>query len=347
MAQPNPAADRSPEAAGDVHELRVGRRAMACLFEIVFNAGEYPDATPIAVEALDLVDRIEERLTVYRGHGEVMGINERAAREPVRVGADLMQLLQRARELYDLTGGGFDIASGRLVRTWGFLAGRGATPTDAVLAEALARSGMDHVELDPAASTVRLRRDGVEINLGSIGKGWAVDLAVELLARRGIGHVLVHGGQSSVRALGNRRSAIAQAGWPVGLQHPLRPGVRLAHFRLRNAALGTSGSGTRFFVEEGRRIGHILDPRSGRPAEGVLSATVVAPTAADADALATAAYVLGADELGRIAAPGGPVGAILVEPAASRAAVRVVRANLGEEVCRIEPIPGVEIVDRD
>jgi len=126
------------------------------------------------------------------------------------------------------------------------------------------------------------------------------------------------------------------------MRHPLRPGRRLATVQLDHRALGTSGSGTQFFIDRGRRLGHILDPRTGMPAEGVLSATVIAPTAAEADSLSTALYVLGPAGLSRVAPPGGAVGAILVVPGESAGAVRVLTANLADEIFAIEPGEGVE-----
>jgi len=338
-------ATQAGSAGGDVHELRVARRAMACLFEVIFNAGEHPEATEWAVEALDLVEQIEDRLTVYRESSELIRLNAAAARGAAHVAPDLMRLLQRARELHDWTDGAVDVAAGRLVRAWGFLARQGRTPSSDLLAEARARSGMSLVEFDDQASRIRFQRTGVELNLGSIGKGWAVDRAVELLRRRGAASFFVHGGQSSVRVAGHRRcSDGTQQGWPVGLRHPLLPNRRLATFHLRDQALGTSGSGTQFFVENGRKLGHILDPRSGTPAEGVLSATVVADAAADADALATAVYVLGEVGLTRLAADHGVRG-LLVLPASRGGRLRVLRANLAASACRIAEDAGVELVD--
>jgi len=132
-------------------------------------------------------------------------------------------------------------------------------------------------------------------------------------------------------------------GWRVGVRHPLRPGKRLATITLEDQALGTSGSGTQFFIDRGRKLGHILDPRTGVPAEGVLSATVIAPEAADADALSTALYVLGPSGLSRIAPPGGPVGGIVVVPGSTAGSVRVITANLAADACAIEPGDGVEV----
>jgi thiamine biosynthesis lipoprotein len=331
------------QGENDVHTIVVGRDAMACRFEILFNAGEVPDATAIAVDCLDLVDEIENRITVYRDTSELARLNATAADGWQQVEADFFSLLLVARDLHERTGGAFDMAAGSLVRIWGFLRRQGRTPTPEELAQARAAAGMQWVELDTAGSRVRFTRPGVELNPGAIGKGWAIDRVMEKLRERKVASALVHGGASSVRAIGAQ--GIARPGrqaWPVGVRHPLRPGRRLATVQLDDKALGTSGSGTQFFIERGRRLGHILDPRTGVPAEGVLSATVVAPTAAEADSLSTALYVLGPAGLPQVAPQGGAVGAILVVPGAAAGAVRVLTANLDEETLVIEPGEGVE-----
>lgn len=328
----------------DLHTLVVGRDAMACRFEVCLNAGETADGTALAVEALDIVDEIEGALSVYRDSSELTRLNATAAGGWQAVSEDVFGLLVRARELHDLTDGAFDVASGALVRAWGFLERAGRVPDAATLAAARERSGMRLVELDPDGRRVRFARPGVELNPGAIGKGWAVDRAVDRLATAGVRSALVHGGQSSVRARGVHGPDLpGRRGWPVGLRDPLRPGRRLATIALADRALGTSGSGTQFFVDRGRRLGHILDPRTGRPAAGVVSATVLAPTAADADALATALYVLGPAGLDRIAPAGGDVGALLVVPAASPGAVRLVVANVAEADVAVEAA-GIEVV---
>lgn len=334
-----------PAVLPELHTLVVGREAMACQFEIVFNAGEVPDATERAVEALDLVEEIEARITVYRDTSEISRVNASAAADWQAVSPDVFALLTRARELFDQTEGAFDAAAGSLVRVWGFLRRQGRTPTDQELAAARAAAGMQWVELDPERCRVRFSRPGVEFNLGAIGKGWALDQVIDQLTAAGVASALVHGGSSSVRALGTQGPDLpGRQGWRVGMRHPLRPGRRLATVRLTNASLGTSGSGTQFFLDRGRRLGHILDPRTGLPAEGVLSATVIAPTAATADALSTALYVLGPAGLQRIAPAGGPVAAWLVVPARQAGAVRLLTANVDPEGWELEPAEGVEVV---
>jgi FAD:protein FMN transferase len=327
---------------GDLHTIVVGREAMGCRFEVVFNAGELAEATELGCGALDLVDEIESRISVYRGSSELAAINA-AAGEWVAVSPDTLALLALARSLHEATAGGFDLAAGPLVRAWGFLRRQGRTPSDADLAAAVAVSGTRWLEVDPAGGRARLAVAGAELNPGAIGKGWAIDRAVDWLRAEGVASVLVHGGQSSVRASGTQGPALpGRSGWRVGLRHPLRPGRRLATIALADRALGTSGSGTQFFIERGRRLGHILDPRTGRPAEGVISATVLAETAAEADALATAVYVLGEEGLERIAPAGGPTAAVLVL-AGGPGGLRVVVANLTPAAIVIDPEPGLTV----
>ena len=133
------------QGENDVHTLVVGREAMACRFEIVFNAGEVPDATAIAVDCLDLVDEIENRITVYRDTSELARLNAMAADGWQPVDADLFSLLLVARDLHERTGGAFDMAAGSLVRIWGFLRRQGRTPTAEELTQARAAAGMQWV----------------------------------------------------------------------------------------------------------------------------------------------------------------------------------------------------------
>jgi len=292
VARPASAAARG-EAA---YLLQVGRTAMACEFQVFLNAGQHSGATEAALEALDLVDVFEQQMTVYRESSEISDINRRSADTEVVVESRLFDLLQRALELHRTTDGAFDITAGPLARVWGFHRRAGRLPTDDELAVARRTVGSHWLRLDPIHSTVRFLQPGVEINLGAIGKGYALDRCAELLEDRGVGNFLIHGGHSSVLARGTRQDATAdRPGWSIALRHPLRYEPRLAEIWLDNRAAATSGSGNQFFHFQGRRYGHVIDPRTGRPADRVLSSTVIAPDAASADALATAFFVMGLD----------------------------------------------------
>src|SRR5262249_22047662 len=163
----------------------------------------------------------------------------------------------------------------------------------------------------PDRRTVRYRCPGLEINLGSIGKGYALDRAAAVLRDEyGTASALLHGGHSSVYAIGTEPGD--GRGWAVGLRHPWDPERRLALVRLRDRALGTSAATFQHLEYNGRKLGHVLDPRTGWPAEGMASATAVAPTGAEADALATAFYVLGVEAARGYCAAHPEVGAVLL-----------------------------------
>jgi thiamine biosynthesis lipoprotein len=173
--------------------------------------------------------------------------------------------------------------------------------------------GFEKVELDPKARRVRFLASGVGLNFGGIGKGYALDLVAGLLRERGVGRALLSAGGSSVLAFGGG------AGFPVDITSPRRAGA-IGRLRLRDAGLGTSGAGEQYFEVDGRRYGHVIDPRTGWPAEGVLSASVVASSAAEADALSTAFLVAGPELAERYCAAHPNTLALLV-PASEPAAV--------------------------
>jgi thiamine biosynthesis lipoprotein len=282
-----------PPPPADVALFHAGRRAMATLFEVLVPFG-LPQALPAAEDAHDLIDRLEDQMTVYRDDSEVAAINRRAALEPVPVEEGLFGLFESAARTHRETLGAFDVTTGALTKAWGFYKRQGRVPGGAERAEALARTGMRHVELDADRRTIRFLRPGVEINLGSIGKGYALDRVGGLLRQEwGIDSGMVHGGASSVLAVGTPPGD--PRGWAVGVAHPWDAERRLATVRLRNRAVGTSAATYQHFVYHNRRLGHLLDPRTGWPARGTASATVAAPTAAEADALSTAFFILGAD----------------------------------------------------
>jgi thiamine biosynthesis lipoprotein len=262
---------------------------MACQFEVTL-ASEDARWVSAARTALDEVDRIEALLTVFRDTSAVADLNRRASTRPVEVDDSLFELLAHCARLHHETDGAFDITSTPLSRCWGFLHREGRVPLHADIEAARAKVGLEHVVLEPATQHVAYRRDGVELNFGAIGKGYALDRVAAGMRTRGVRHALVSGGRSSLLAIGGR-----SGGWHVDLVSP-RAESPFARVWLRDAALGTSGAGEQFIIADGVRYGHVIDPRTGWPASGVLSASVIASSAATADALSTA-FLVGGPEL--------------------------------------------------
>jgi thiamine biosynthesis lipoprotein len=260
------------------------------------------------------VEALEARLSHYRPDSEISDLNTRAAFEPVLMEWSVFNLLRRCVEFTGNTDGAFDCTAGPLIRCWGFFRGQGKLAEPEAVQEALSVVGSNLLELDPAERTVRFLREGMQVHLGGIGKGYAVDEVVAWLRRMGVEAALVHGGTSTVYALG---APPGQEAWEIGLRDPADPERRLGVVRLRDRALSTSGDYEQFFEVEGRRYSHILDPRTGYPAQGMRSATVTAESATDTDALSTAAFVLGEEAARRLCERYPGTGAVLV-PARGR-----------------------------
>ena len=290
--------------------IHVATRAMACEFAVIMNGGAH-DRTMAVGDVLQLIADIETWLSVYRPHSEISAVNQRAAEERVRVRPPLLELLQTSVRLSEQTDGAFDVAAGAQIQLWHACRAEQRIPSEQERAAAVAASGARQLQLDPQDSSVRFATPGVRLDPGAIGKGYALDEAAAWMEKmEGCpDDFLVHGGHSSLVARGSHEG---QGGWPVGIGNPLFTKKRLGTVLLRNQAMSTSGSNIQFFRHEGRRYGHILDPRSALPVEGMLSVTVFAESAAIADALSTAFFVLGVENAQKCCDNLPNVGVILV-----------------------------------
>lgn len=301
---------RQPPASGPT--VRLATRAMATDFSVILNHGPQSSVeTWFASDALDLIHRLEDQMTVYREHSELIDINRRATSEAVPVEPRLFELLKLARNLSLATNRACDPTAQRLVSLWRQCRAETRLPLEEELQAALALTGSDSVEFDDEQQTVRFQKPGLELNLNCIGKGAAVDRAAEVLLQNDVTNFVIQGGHSSVLARGTHQDL---SGWPVGITNPLFPEERLGTVLLCDRAMGTSGSAVQFFRVQGRRFGHIIDPRTGWPVDHLMSATVLAPTAAEADALSTAFFVLGPAEVEAFCATRPDVAAILIPP---------------------------------
>lgn len=316
------------EPGGSGAIINASRPLMGSYFEVRVGAS-VPGAVDLATRALDVVEDLEAALTVYQDESEVSRLNASAHLGPVPVSAELAAVLGLALEIGRASGGAYDVAAGALSLAWGFTRGPRRVPGSGPLADARARAGAGLVEFDPDARTVRFRAPGVVLNFGSIGKGYAVDRAVDVVRRYWWPtSTLIHGGRSSLYALGSPPDDFGGR-WAVALRDPDHPDDALGTVHLRNRGMATSGSAYQRFEADGRSYGHIIDPRTGAPpTRGPSSVTVLAPTAAEADAWSTAFYLLGPEGSAPILAARPELGAIFVEPPAADRPGRVVPINV-------------------
>jgi len=275
--------------------VAVALDAMATRFEIVLH-GENPVSLRAAgEEALAEVERLEARLSLFRPDSEIARVNARAARKPVRVTPEVYALLDHARRLSDETGGAFDITIAPLMRCWGFHGGSGTVPSPEAIAAARECIGMRLVELDARDFTVRFARDGVMLDLGAIGKGYAVEQAAEILREAGVTSALIHGGTSTAFAIGQPPDAGC---WKVAIDRPAADGGAkssslLTTVELRDEALSVSAVWGRCLEAGGQVYGHEIDPRTGWPANAAVLAAVATGSATESDALSTALITVG------------------------------------------------------
>jgi len=287
--------------------VRLACQAMATRFELVLPGEDAVRLRAAGEEALEEIVQWEAELSLYRPSSEVAKINREAARAPVRVSPPVFELLQQCRELWRLSDGAFDITVAPLVRTWGFMTGQGRVAPPEEVAAAHASVGMAHLELDPDRRTVRFTRPGMMLDLGAVGKGYAVDRAIETLRELGVTRAFLHGGTSSCYGLG-----VAPEGtpWRVAVKAeelfpetdaPSPAEAPLAVATLENAALSVSGVRDKAIRVGGRLLGHVIDPRTGEPVTGAILAAVTGRSTAETDALSTALLVSGAPGMARLA----------------------------------------------
>ena len=282
-------------ASADLQRLESSAQIMGSEFRIACYAPSKKQAAGAITAAFDEVRRVDAFLSHYKPGSELSRVNREAANGAVAISAEFAELLARCQRYTTDSHGAFDIAVGALVDAWGFYKGQGSKPSWFKLWRGRRNSGTQHVGLDLAGRTVRFRRQGLQLDPGGIGKGYAVDQAVSVLRDYGIERALVSSGTSSVFALGSPPEA--PQGWPLDLRSPSALEAVAETLVLRDEAVSTSGSYEKFFEDGGKRYGHILDPRTGRPAEGMDSVSVVAARTLDTEAWSTALFVNGADWL--------------------------------------------------
>jgi len=245
--------------------------------------------------ALAVLRDVDRLMSTYRDDSELSNVNRLAGRQPVAVSAETFALLQKAIEYSRLTDGAFDVSVTPLLDLWKRTAKENRLPTDDELADAIKHVGWRKLTLGGVeARTVRFNDPGMQLNVDAIAKGYAVDRALEALRQGGVAAGLVEIG-GEIACFGRQ--------WVIGIQDPFanenddplsqQPRWRV---RLQNGAAATSGNYRRYMTIAGTKLSHIVDPRTGRPADALPSVTVIASKAVDADALATAVSVMGPEK---------------------------------------------------
>ncbi|MEO8678694.1 MAG: FAD:protein FMN transferase [Vicinamibacterales bacterium] len=279
---------RAAQAGDTPLSSRVHRYLMGTSMTIEVYGGDPKSRADAIDEAFASMVEIDRLMSNYRDDSELAQINAHAAERPIRVSEPMWGVLSAAQLVSQRSGGAFDISVGPLVRLWGFHDKQPHVPTDAELRQVRPLVGYENVVLDAAAHTVAFRRSGVELDLGGIAKGFAVELAGGVLRRRGFAGLIDAGGNQYL--VGH---PIGKSAWQIGIEDPDQTGALLGVLDVDGGAVSTSGGYHNFFVADGKTYGHLLDPRSLQPSTSALSVTIVSPDATLADALSKPAFILG------------------------------------------------------
>jgi thiamine biosynthesis lipoprotein len=283
----------SPPAAAESAIVERSRVSMGSEVHLTAWTADEPAALAAFEAAFDEFDRLDALMSVWKEGSEIERLNAAAGETPVPISRDVLDVLSMARQTSEWTEGKFDVTFGALSGLWKFdhdLDGK--IPARADVLARLPLIDYQKLDVDVAKSTAFLREKGMRVHLGGIGKGYAVDRAVAILRGRGINDFMIQSG-GDLYVAGSR----GDRPWRAGIQDPRGPdGSSFAAMDLTDSAFTTSGDYERFFMKDGRRYHHIIDPDTGQPAGGSRSVTIVARTATLADALDTGIFILGPEK---------------------------------------------------
>jgi thiamine biosynthesis lipoprotein len=265
--------------------------AMGSTYAMALYGDDAQRLKAAAEEAAEEARRLDRMLSNYIAASDWSEMNRNAAQQPVRVSPELFELLSACVNYSRASDGAFDISVGPLMKIWGFYKGTGRLPHRAEIRGAMASVGYRHIILDPVNRTVKFDRTGVELDPGGIGKGYAVDRMADILRRNGITSALISGSASSIYAIGAPPNE--PRGWRISIRNPRDASKTIEDVYLKDESMSTSGNYEKFFYAEGRMWSHIMDPRTGYPAEGVLSVSVIAPRTIDSEAWCKPFYING------------------------------------------------------
>jgi len=234
------------------------------------------------------IKRVENLLSKYKEDSEIAKLNRIGK---LKVSPDTFYVLQKAKEFWQLSDGGFDITVGPLMDLWGFSDKKYYLPKDKEIKQALSRVGFDKIIFNLDDNVVEFKVLGMKIDVGAIAKGYALDCAVKELKEHLIKSCLINAG-GQIYCLGGKFGRA----WNIAVRRPRNNGFR-DYLKLKDRAVATSGDYEQYFINKGKRYAHIFNPKTGYPAgSGVVSVTVIAPDGLTADALSTSIFILGKDK---------------------------------------------------
>ena len=262
---------------------------MGSSFEVIVVAKNKEVADGFILMAKNEISRIENLISSWDSNSETSKINQNAGVKPVKVSKELWDLIERSQKLSQLTSGAFDISYAAVDKIWTFDGGDSELPAESVLKRSVAKIGYKKIRLNQKDQTVFLSQAGMKIGFGAIGKGYAADRAKEILVAAGASGGIINA-SGDMNTWGTHADG---SDWNVAIVNPLNSKKVFSWFSIEQQAVVTSGDYERFTTIAGERYSHIIDPRTGMPAKGILSCTIFAPKAELADALATATFVMG------------------------------------------------------
>ena len=283
----------SVHGAAPLIRHEASHQSMGTIFSLIAYGPSSACLEELACQAFAEIDRLNNQMSHYKAESELSAINHQAWRQSMVVTPELFRLLEDSARYSEETNGAFDITIGPLMKSWGFFRGWGRLPSPLELAQVRKRIGYRHVKLDSAARTVEFDDPGIELDLGAIAKGYAVDRVVEILRAEGVTRALISAGTSSIYALG---APPGKQGWAIAMRHPLDSRKTACLFRLQNLSISVSGDCENFFELGGRIYAHIMDPSSGMPAEDMLMTVVISSSTTESDALSTSFFVGGVEK---------------------------------------------------
>lgn len=290
VASPSPISSASSQQPALYQEAR---RLMWAKFEITAYGPVRAHLAEAAEAAFEEIDRLDRQMSNYAETSELTYINRNAARQEVIVEKELFDFLKASLDFSRATEGSFDITVGPLMKAWGFFDNKGRVPDATEIKGLMTHVGFKHVIPNEKTHSIRFDREGVEIDLGGIAKGYAVDRAAEILKASGVTSAFISSGSSSICAIG---SPPGEKAWPVDVNDPLDRSHKLDRIDLKDSSISTSACREKTFEAGGKTYCHIMDPRIGRPIEGLISATIITNSGVEAEALSKALMVMGIDK---------------------------------------------------